>query len=90
MVGIEIEEFDVEKPKADNTALTGHPNTKIINNEVDEKTGKVTASDKFKEFDNWKRNADDDIPRHLRCHHQFQELPRQVQEDCRGGAHGEN
>ena len=61
-----------------------------IKNDVEEKTDEVTASAKFEEFDNRKRNADDDIPQHLRCHHQFQEQLRQVQEDCRGGVHGES
>jgi hypothetical protein len=90
MVGAKFEGFDVEKPEADITALTGHPNTKIINNNVEDKTGKVTSSAEFEEFGNWKRNAEDNIPRHRRCHHQSQELLRQVQEDCRGGAYGES
>jgi tRNA 2-selenouridine synthase SelU len=62
----------------------------IIKNDVEEKTDEVAASAKFEELDNRKRNADDNIPQHLHRHHQFQEQPRQVQEDCRGGVHGES
>ena len=62
----------------------------LIKNDVEKKTDKVTASAKVEEFDNRKRNADDEIPQHMHCHHQFQEQPRQVQEDCRGGVHGES
>ena len=57
---------------------------------LEEKTNGVAASAKFEEFDNRKQNADDDIPQHLHHHHQIQEQPRQVQEDCRGGVHGES
>ena len=62
----------------------------IIKNDVEKKTDKVAVSAKFEELDNRKRNADDDTPQHLRCHLQFREQPRQVQEDCRGGVYGES
>jgi hypothetical protein len=40
-----------------------------IKNNVEKKTDKVAKRDKVEEFDNRRRNADNDIPLHVHCHH---------------------
>ena len=62
----------------------------IIKTNVERKTDKVATSARSEEFNNRKQYADDDIPQHVHSHLQLQEQLRQVQEDCRGGAHGES
>ena len=63
---------------------------KITKTYVERKTDEVTTDTRSEEFDNQKQNADDDIPQHVHSHLQLQEHLRQVQEDCRGGAHGQS
>ena len=60
---------------------------KIIKTDVVRKTDEVTTGARSEEFDDQKQNADDDIPQRVQSHLQPQEHLRQVQEDCRGGAH---
>jgi hypothetical protein len=62
----------------------------IIKTDVERKTDEVTTGTRSEEFDNQKQNADADIPQHVHSHFQLQEHLRQVQEDCRGGAHGQS
>ena len=62
----------------------------IIKTDVVKETDEVTTDTRSEEFDNRKQNADDDIPQRVQNHLQLQEHLRQVQEDCRGGAHGQS
>jgi hypothetical protein len=64
-------------------------NLKIIKTDVVRKKDEVTTGARSEEFDNRKQCADDEIPQHVHSHLQLQEHLRQVQEDCRGGAHGQ-
>jgi pantothenate synthetase len=63
---------------------------KIIKTDVARKPDKVATSARSEELNNRKHYADDDIPQHVHSHHQLQVHLRQVQEDCRGGVHGES
>ena len=76
----------VSKPTIDNCDHA----LEIIKTDVARKTDKVATSARSEEFNNRKQYADDDIPQHVHSHLQLQEHLRQVQEDCRGGAHGES
>jgi pantothenate synthetase len=62
----------------------------IIKTDVVRETDEVTTDTRSEEFDNQKQNADDDIPQRVQSHLQLQEHLRQVQEDCRGGVHGQS
>ena len=76
----------VSKPTIDNWDHA----LEIIKTDVARKTDKVATSARSEEFKNRKQYADDDIPQHVRSRLQSQEQLRQVQEDCRGGTHGES
>jgi hypothetical protein len=62
----------------------------IIKTDVVRKTDEVTTDARSEEFNNRKHSVDDDIPQQAHSHFQLQEHLRQVQEDCRGGAHGQS